>query len=123
MSQPFKSGWFVVELMGHRRYVGHVTEVRMGGAELFRLESPRDPEPIEVLFGAASIYAMTRTTEERARQEHRREEENERRHLLSAPPFGRVCNQVDEGQAADDLGDADDFIPEAPGDYDDGRTP
>ena len=123
MSEPFKPGWFVVELMGHRRYVGHVVEVRVAGAELLRVDIP-GKEPVEVTFGAASIYSMRRTTESLVRDEIRREEESELRraaYQLSAPA------PLEDGdvEQADELGDADahDLAAADHLDYDDGRTP
>ncbi len=84
MEQAAFSHWAVVELFGHARIAGLVTEQQIGGASFIRVDVPelqvrardsRLPGPITVetrpaytrFFGAAAIYAITPVAEEIAR--------------------------------------------------------
>jgi len=58
--------WAVVELMGHRRMAGRVTEQTVAGTALLRIDIPSDP-PVTQLYGGSAIYCITPTTEEIAR--------------------------------------------------------
>jgi hypothetical protein len=72
---PYRA-WCLVELMGHRRMVGLVTEVEMGGSKLFRCDRIIPDEPdnyATVHFGAAAIYTLTDVSEEIAREMARRD--------------------------------------------------
>jgi hypothetical protein len=40
MSTPTIDGWAVLELMGHRRIAGRITEVTIGGAGFLRIDVP-----------------------------------------------------------------------------------
>lgn len=66
-------GWAILELMGHRRLGGRVSEQVIAGAAFLRIDIP-GPEPGAVasviatqFYSAAAIYAITPTTEEVAR--------------------------------------------------------
>lgn len=67
--------WCVVEIMGHKRFAGFVTEQAVGGASFVRIDVPAvtmpDGRPLlpafTKLFGAASIYCLSPCTEETAR--------------------------------------------------------
>jgi hypothetical protein len=66
--------WAVVEIMGHKRFAGKVTEQAMGGASFVRIDVPEitletgDVLPaFTKLFGAASIYCISPCTEVTAR--------------------------------------------------------
>jgi hypothetical protein len=61
------AGWAIVELMGHRRLAGHITEETIAGAAFLRLDIPCDP-PITQLYAPASVYCITPTTEDIARR-------------------------------------------------------
>jgi hypothetical protein len=60
-------GWAIVELMGHRRLAGSVSEVTMFGTSFMRLDVPSDP-PVTQFYGGSAIYAVTPTTEDIARR-------------------------------------------------------
>lgn len=66
-------GWAIVEIMGHRRLAGYVTEVSIAGAAMLRVDiAGKDPgsEPKATQFyGGASLFCLTPTTEENARKE------------------------------------------------------
>jgi hypothetical protein len=72
-------GWAIVELMGHRRLAGYVTEQEFAGTKLLRLDIYEGPEPQTLqeaeaakptatqFYGGSAIYCITPTTEETAR--------------------------------------------------------
>ncbi|MCA9265373.1 MAG: hypothetical protein KDA60_16045 [Planctomycetales bacterium] len=68
MSNSFES-WAIVEVMGHKKYAGLVTEQVIGGASFVRVDVPETEghAAFTKCFGAASIYCITPTTEELAR--------------------------------------------------------
>lgn len=69
--------WCILELFGHRRMAGLVTEQQIGGASFLRLDIPRK-SPNESLgvvyqmttqfYSAQAVYSITPTTEEIAKQ-------------------------------------------------------
>lgn len=69
MSEPLQ-GWFIVELMGHRRLAGYVTEQTIAGAGFLRIDVPGPgTEALATQFFApSSVYALTPTTEAMARR-------------------------------------------------------
>jgi hypothetical protein len=69
--------WGVVEVMGHKKFAGRVTEQAIGSASLVRIDVPAlcvagKNGPVQLsaftkLFGVGSIYCITPCTEETAR--------------------------------------------------------
>lgn len=62
--------WVVLELLGHRRLAGYLTEQQIAGASFLRLDVPRidDARPaVTQLYSPGSVYAITPTTEVIAR--------------------------------------------------------
>jgi hypothetical protein len=59
-------GWCILELMGHRRLGGHVTEVTIGGASFLRIDIPCDP-PATQYYPPSSLYCLTPCGEAEAR--------------------------------------------------------
>lgn len=60
------SYWCVIELMGHRRLAGLLTEQEIAGKGFLRLEIPGQPGATQFI-NPASVYAITPTTEAIAR--------------------------------------------------------
>lgn len=61
--------WVILELMGHRRLAGHLTEVEIAGKGFLRIDVPGGGGPDATQFiSPASVYAITPTTEETARK-------------------------------------------------------
>lgn len=63
--------WAIVDVMGHQRYVGRVSEETIAGTGFVRIDIPSTgPEHPEwtKLIGPSSIYAITPVSEEIARQ-------------------------------------------------------
>lgn len=68
MDQAFE-GWAIVELMGHRRLAGRVSEASQYGVAMLRLDVyDADGKVATQFYGGASIYCLTPTTEELARR-------------------------------------------------------
>ncbi len=65
MSKSTFEGWAIVELMGHRKLAGNVTEATIAGAAFLRLDVPSEP-PVTQYYAPAAVYAITPTTEELA---------------------------------------------------------
>jgi len=59
--------WAIVELMGHIRIAGLVTEAEMFGSKLGRVDVPNGEGFTTQFFNGSSLYRLTPTTEEIAR--------------------------------------------------------
>ena len=73
--------WAIVEIMGHRKLAGRVTEESIAGTNLLRIDVPPVPEregsygqklqerpAFTQYFGASAIFSLTPCNEETARQ-------------------------------------------------------
>lgn len=66
--------WCILELMGHRRLAGLVSETEIAGASFLRIDvpAPDDGNPNEwaatQLYAPAAVYCITPVSEEVARQ-------------------------------------------------------
>ncbi|MGD9886184.1 MAG: hypothetical protein AB7U95_39445 [Reyranella sp.] len=100
-------GWTIVELMGHRRIGGLVSEQQIAGAGFLRVQVfGSNNEPIaEQLYSPQAVYCLTPTTEGIAKAVADRGFEGpvHRWELPTALPVGR-------------LGDPDDDIDDGPDD-------
>lgn len=69
MTAPVKlETWAVVELMGHVKIAGLVTEEERFGTKMGRIDIPMKEGGLTTqYFGGSSVYRMTPTTEEVAR--------------------------------------------------------
>lgn len=63
------TGWAIVELLGRRRYAGHVTEVVQFGVAMGRLDVPEtaDAPAQTIFFGGESVYQLSPVSEEAAK--------------------------------------------------------
>lgn len=59
--------WCVLELMGHRKLAGLVSEETRFGTVMCRIDVPAGKGFVTQFYGGSSIYACTPTTEELAR--------------------------------------------------------
>lgn len=68
-SNPFAE-WAIVELMGHRRLAGWLTEQEIAGKGFLRLDVPAvDGQPgASQLYSPNAVYCITPTTEDLARR-------------------------------------------------------
>lgn len=65
-------GWAILEVMGHRRLAGHVSEATIAGAAMLRIDIPgKEHGQIKATqyYSGSSIFSLTPTTEELARKE------------------------------------------------------
>lgn len=68
MAEKFEH-WGIVELMGHQRASGRLTEEQIAGSNLLRVDIPTDAHNFRtVYYGASAIYALHVTGEEEARK-------------------------------------------------------
>lgn len=66
---PRFAEWAILELMGHRRLAGMLTEQEIAGTKFLRLDVPAavDGFAATQFYSPAAVYAITPTTEEIAR--------------------------------------------------------
>lgn len=60
--------WCIIELMGHVRLAGLVSEEQRFGVTLGRIDIPQGEEWVTQYFGGTAVYRVTPTTEEIARE-------------------------------------------------------
>jgi hypothetical protein len=62
----FQPTWAILELMGHRRLGGMVSEATIGGASMIRIDVPETPNQpaFTQYYGGSALYCLTPTTEE-----------------------------------------------------------
>ena len=67
MTEKFDQ-WAIVELFGHSRIAGRVTEQVIGGCSFVRVDVPavNGDQPFTKLYGNGAIYAMSLVDEETA---------------------------------------------------------
>jgi hypothetical protein len=69
MSEKSAEFWGILELMGHVRMAGRISEEERFGAKIGRIDCPTQADQfITVFFGGGSIYRLTPCTEEVARE-------------------------------------------------------
>lgn len=108
MSEKFDE-WAILELMGHRRLAGKISEQTIGGASFIRIDVPEASGglPATQIYSPAAVYCITPVSEEVARAvASRNRPEPVHRWELPAPKPGGLesnadaCEDEDEG---DDL--------------------
>ncbi len=55
--------WSILELMGHRRIGGFVTEAEVGGIPFLRIDIKTESSETTQYYGKAAVYCLTPTTE------------------------------------------------------------
>ncbi len=66
MSEKFEA-WGIVELMGHQRVAGRLSEQPLGGGNLLRVDIPEGEGFRSTFYGSSAIYAVHITDEAAAR--------------------------------------------------------
>jgi hypothetical protein len=103
---PAFEGWAVVELFGHRKLAGRVSEAEIAGAGFVKLDVPGPGEKVITQFyNPKAIYELTPCTEEVARALAKRyqPEPIQRFELPPMPAPGGV----QDADVVDDEDDAD----------------
>jgi len=60
--------WCILEMMGHRRISGKVTDAVIGGGAFLRVDIPgKDSKQTTQFYAPGAVYCITPTTEEIAR--------------------------------------------------------
>ena len=102
-TQPKFDEWALVELFGHQKIVGKVTETSMAGGAFLRVDVPAlppDGQPCTRFFSPGAIYSINPVTEEVARglltQSRFRNEP------VSRFDLPQIADKVAEPQQADD---------------------
>lgn len=70
MTDQIFAEWVILELMGHRRLAGFLTEIEIAGMGFLQLQIPAtatDPSPLTQYYGPGSVYGITLVTEAMAR--------------------------------------------------------
>jgi hypothetical protein len=75
MAEDHFEGWAILELMGHRRLGGYVTETELAGQGVLRLDVPRPlpwqhgegPWVATQFYSPSALYCLTPTSEDAAR--------------------------------------------------------
>jgi len=118
-AQPPFQEWCVVELMGHVRMAGLVSEEERFGVKVGRIDVPIGDAFTTIYFGGSSIYRVTPTTEEIARSVAKRNEPQpvHRFELPALPSAGPAQPSIYDGTA--DYGDEDDDSYDGTADYGD----
>jgi|SRR6185312_14693490 len=87
--------WALVEIFGHRRHYGRVTEVEKFGTKMLRVDVPiSDAAPLlgeqeefeTFIYGGASIFGMTPMTEDACRKWASRDRPKPHKPLATLPP-------------------------------------
>lgn len=65
-NKTFKD-WAILELMGHRRLAGMVSDVQIGGASFLRIDIPGEETAITQFYSPQAVYCITPCTEAVAR--------------------------------------------------------
>jgi hypothetical protein len=70
MTERTFNEWGIVDLFGHQRIAGQISEQSIGGCSFIRVDVPACGErpAMTRFFGQGAIYSMTPTTEALARQ-------------------------------------------------------
>jgi hypothetical protein len=109
MATETLEGWGIVELMGHQRTAGRLSERSIAGSNLLQVDVPvTDTEFRTVFYGGSAIYALHPTDETSARLMARSlgqrpvyhyDLAQQQRLEAPAPPLGgRTASQVDEDE-------------------------
>lgn len=69
MSESTTDFWAIIELFGHQRMAGHITEATVGGCKFVRVDVPAAGErpAYTRLLGQGAIYAINIVSEQVAR--------------------------------------------------------
>lgn len=110
-TEPLET-WCILELMGHVRVVGRLSEEEHFGIKLGRIDVPKGDGPDDYttqFFGGSSVYRITPTDEETAREMAGYRPRRIGYYSRPAPPPVPDEPPDDLDDAADDGGDDERF--------------
>lgn len=100
--------WAVVELFGHQRIAGRVSEATIGGCAFIRVDVPQTAKPAYTkYFGNGAVYAMTPCDEAVARLAADEIEKFNLPIRVHMPTAAQIPARVGDG--FDALDDGDDY--------------
>lgn len=114
--------WCILDIMGHQRFAGLVTEETVAGAAFLRIDIPATGKQLAFtkLFSPSSVYSITPTTEELATSMAASINNapitiydlpaEMRSKLLSAPVPARLRDMDDDDVESDDYDDSDEHF-------------
>ena len=110
MAEDAFEGWAILELMGHRRLAGRLSESTIGGGAFVRIDVPGDGADVATQFySPAAVYCITPTTEDVARKiAARSKPEPATRWELEPARSSPVIDQDDDEYDPDRFDDDDD---------------
>lgn len=98
--------WGIVELMGHVRMAGKISEQELFGAKVGRIDIPGEGDSFMTqYFGGSSLYRLTPTTEDTARMvaaHHQPEPVYVYELRPPTPPRLGVCDEDEDDEGDDD---------------------
>lgn len=115
-TDPTADEWAIVELLGHRRLAGRLSEVERFGCKMGRLDIPVGDGFVTHFFGGQSVYCISPVTERVARDaaektHHEPVSPWDYPKQLAAPVESRPTLDHDAGDDDSDLGPDDPDLP------------
>lgn len=110
-------GFAILELMGHRRLAGYVTEREIAGVGMLRIDIPVTYEqgPVTQFYSPQAVYCITPTTEEIVQAVAERSAPSPvSRYELKPPRMSRVYEGAEDDEydmGADDDEDDEEEMP------------
>lgn len=97
--EPVEEIWALVEIFGHRRHYGRVTEVEKFGTKMLRVDVPleKDGAFATFLYGGGSVFGMTPMTEAAARKWAAYERPRRETPVDALPPPDREFDEGTDG--------------------------
>lgn len=105
--------WAILEIMGHRRLAGKLSQAEVAGVPFLRIDIPSEP-PQTQLYPASSVFGITLCSEATARAEVQASVAPAVTHwgnYLESRPIPEVIRALDDDEEHDDDGRDDDDVP------------
>lgn len=101
--------WSILELMGHRRLAGMLSEMQLGGASFLRIDIPQNDKYVTQFYSPQAVYCITPTDERTARMVAKEAEAPVSRWELAQlmPPQERESDEEIAERAAQAIADED----------------
>lgn len=101
METKFEKCWAILELFGHTKTAGEISEQQIAGANFVRIDVPAESGAHTRFYNPSAIYGITPVSEEIARELAQRHapqpvQRFELRNLLPSAPARRVIERDDD---------------------------